>query len=441
MQSPMQSPTTLEWTWDSVYDKPNRRIDQVTQKTTKYKKVVVIADVDTDLRACSGLLKQLGYKVYDDAEVLRRKHESFWTEAADCKQEGKPYEQSDWNKLLGKYDALVSPVIIPFLEEIINPTNHANYQVKVIVLRDFKEEESTNKDSTAYKSLSDYIRSFLTNWLFPRMDPKGLGALQQFKELGEHLQLKHISSIVTGRHQKLVKVFSLDKDTICNILEVAAPPDPIIVAGSAEAVRFTSIQDYIGMKYFHSVSVCFMALAFLIAIAKIICIDSTVGTLIIIIIIIIIAGVLSYFKLTHGAALEPNQADAPTPAPEPKARIPEVIRKQIERTNAANTAKAANAAELAAAPAEKKSPTAPSSQSKNNNDSQRKSDPASASQGPKARPVLSGWGGDIYATIKAADVAAKKARDEKAEADKDKPLGVWTTKYIPRGAAKDEVSK
>lgn len=54
-------------------------------------------------------LKKLGFKVYDFQAASNHYERDFplWLEAARQRQEGRPYSKSDFDKVIGDYDAIV----------------------------------------------------------------------------------------------------------------------------------------------------------------------------------------------------------------------------------------------------------------------------------------------------------------------------------------------
>jgi hypothetical protein len=80
-------------------------------------------------------LKRLGFKIYDFQAASTRYERDFplWVEAAFLRHEGRPYNKSDFDKLIGNYDAVVGVPTSFFYEEFVKL--YPNVKV-ILVTRD-----------------------------------------------------------------------------------------------------------------------------------------------------------------------------------------------------------------------------------------------------------------------------------------------------------------
>ncbi|KAF1363990.1 hypothetical protein EJ07DRAFT_152055 [Lizonia empirigonia] len=88
---------------------PPRLLDSDPNKFRSLKQVIVIGRPGSGTDGIADALKRLGFKVYDFQAASNRYIRDFplWLEAARLRSEGRPYNQSDYDKLIGDYNALV----------------------------------------------------------------------------------------------------------------------------------------------------------------------------------------------------------------------------------------------------------------------------------------------------------------------------------------------
>ncbi|KZM24546.1 uncharacterized protein EKO05_0008656 [Ascochyta rabiei] len=88
---------------------PPRLLDSDPSKFRSLKQVIVIGRPGSGTDGIGDALKKLNFKVYDFQAASNRYERDFplWVEAARLRNEGRPYNQSDYDKLIGDHNALV----------------------------------------------------------------------------------------------------------------------------------------------------------------------------------------------------------------------------------------------------------------------------------------------------------------------------------------------
>ncbi|KAF3033506.1 hypothetical protein E8E12_004522 [Didymella heteroderae] len=98
-----------------------RLIDSDPSKFRSLKRVIVIGRPGSGTDGVGDALTKLGFKVYDFQAASTRYERDFplWVEAAWLRQEGRPYNKSDYDKLIGDHGAIVGMPACFFDKEIV----------------------------------------------------------------------------------------------------------------------------------------------------------------------------------------------------------------------------------------------------------------------------------------------------------------------------------
>ncbi|KAJ8113833.1 hypothetical protein OPT61_g4125 [Boeremia exigua] len=146
---------------------PPRLLDSDPSKFRSLKRVIVVGLPGSGIDGVSDALKKLGFKVYDFQAASDRYERDFplWLEAARLRQEGRPYNKADFDKVIGDYDAIVGVPAGFFGKDFINLYSN----VKVILL-------TTHSNLHAVPELCEKIMSPF----WQRIDPAYFGAIRRF---------------------------------------------------------------------------------------------------------------------------------------------------------------------------------------------------------------------------------------------------------------------
>lgn len=119
-------------------------------------------------------LKKLGFKVYDFQAASNHYERDFplWLEAARLRQEGRPYSKSDFDKVIGDYDAIVGAPACFFDVEFVK----LYPGVKVILV-------TRDSDSEYVQELLKKVKSRFWQWI----DTAYFGTLERFLVLNSVL--------------------------------------------------------------------------------------------------------------------------------------------------------------------------------------------------------------------------------------------------------------
>lgn len=160
-------------------------------------------------------LKVLNYKVYDYDAALSRAHRDFplWVEAASLRNEAKAYTQSDYDKLIGDFNALAALPTAFFDREMIKLYPNA----KFIML-------SSESKYTALAGLIQNACFKVLTYMAPIVDPKRFGPVYTFLDLTkEHkLDAQHVRNTVSERNLLEISSFESWKP-LCEFLKIQEP--------------------------------------------------------------------------------------------------------------------------------------------------------------------------------------------------------------------------
>jgi hypothetical protein len=168
----------------------------------------------THCAALGDALRTLGYKVYDFKAASDRYERDFplWVEAARLCNEGTPYNQSDYDKVIGDHDALVGAPTSFFDHKFIKLYPN----VKVIVVT-----RKPTIDTTA-KLCGRYGR------FWKRFDPTYLGNMSRFIDMASSMRLDYDAVRETVRERNLLEIECFDSwEPLCEFLNVAVPRKPV----------------------------------------------------------------------------------------------------------------------------------------------------------------------------------------------------------------------
>ena len=174
------------------------------------------------LTLCAGVgdaLKELGFKVYDFQAASSRYGRDFplWLEAARLHQEDRPYNKSDFDKLVGDHDALVGAPFSFFDHEFV--TLYPNVKV-ILVTRD------SNLD------LAGKLLEKVTSRFWQRIDPVYFGDMNQFLMLNakrDNYHCRNSDQVIreTVREKNLLEIHnSIAWVPLCKFLDVKVPDAP-----------------------------------------------------------------------------------------------------------------------------------------------------------------------------------------------------------------------
>lgn len=171
------------------------------------------------LTPCSGIsdaLKTLRFKVYDVKTASDRYERDFplWLEAARLRQEGQPYNKSDFDKMIGDYDAVVGAPACYFDLDFVKLYPN----VKVILVT---REASSEMIQRVYKKIKSRF--------WQRFDPDYYGKLNQFFRLCATDPCINQDSVIRShvREKNLLEIHNLIAWVpLCEFLGVKVPDAP-----------------------------------------------------------------------------------------------------------------------------------------------------------------------------------------------------------------------
>ncbi|KAJ4341333.1 hypothetical protein N0V95_007244 [Ascochyta clinopodiicola] len=201
---------------------PPRLLDSDPSKFRSLKQVIVIGRPGSGTDGISDALKKLGFKVYDFQAASHRYERDFplWAEAARLRNEGRPYNQSDYDKLIGDYNALVGAPTSFFDGEFVRLYPN----VKVILV-------TRQPDASAVASLLGKVSSRF--WC--RFDPVYHGNMYQFVMLNGGSELAQC----VGTNEQVIREAVREKNLLeihnlvawvplCSFLGVPVPDVPAL---------------------------------------------------------------------------------------------------------------------------------------------------------------------------------------------------------------------
>lgn len=156
-------------------------------------------------------MKKLGYKVYDFQAASSRYERDFplWLEAARLRSEGRPYNQSDYDKVIGDYNALVGSPTCFFDHDFVKLYSN----VKVILVT---HPSDSNTTADLHKMVEPGLRS--------RLDRVYYGNLRHFLKLACDVKLDHQLIRETVREKNLLEIHNLIAWVpLCKFLGVPIP--------------------------------------------------------------------------------------------------------------------------------------------------------------------------------------------------------------------------
>ncbi|KAF2787246.1 hypothetical protein K505DRAFT_130524 [Melanomma pulvis-pyrius CBS 109.77] len=187
-----------------------RLIDTDKDRFFLLKKLIVIVEPGYDTDGIASALKVLGLKVYDTSEACKNHERDFplWHEAAQAKEQGVSYERYEYDKLTGRYDALVGGPSTFLADDLCKLYTEA----KVIFIT--RKPESTFIDSVLRQ---------VKLAVLARLDPSFFGFIASFMERAGKTSCFDHTAISAKRLLVVDEVTSWDD--ICNFLEQATPKD------------------------------------------------------------------------------------------------------------------------------------------------------------------------------------------------------------------------
>ncbi|KAF3050846.1 hypothetical protein E8E11_008818 [Didymella keratinophila] len=119
--APIDASSALDAEGEAAPPSPARLIDSDPSKFRSLKRVIVISRPGSGADGVGDALTKLGFKVYDFQAASKRYECDFplWVEAACLRDEGRPYNKSDFDKLIGDHDAIVGMPACFFYEDFV----------------------------------------------------------------------------------------------------------------------------------------------------------------------------------------------------------------------------------------------------------------------------------------------------------------------------------
>ncbi|KAF3002983.1 protein transport protein bet1 [Curvularia kusanoi] len=153
---------------------PPRLLDADANKFRSLKQVLVIGLPGSGVDGVAEALKLLGYKVYDFKAASDRYERDFplWLEAARHRDEARPYNKSDLDKVFGDHDAIVGAPASFFGQDLVK----LYLGVKVLLVT--REFDALTVNSFLSKIYSPFWQKF---------DPGFFGAIHQFLDRPVHV--------------------------------------------------------------------------------------------------------------------------------------------------------------------------------------------------------------------------------------------------------------
>ncbi|KAH6642742.1 hypothetical protein C7974DRAFT_420988 [Boeremia exigua] len=199
--------------------KLSRLLDSDPNRFRSLKRVIVIGRPGSGTDGVGDALRKLGFKVYDFKAASNRYERDFplWLEAARLRQEGRPYNKSDFDKLIGDHDAIVGAPACFFDEDFVKLYSN----VKVILVT-----RNSNRD---------IVRGFLakvTSHAWQRIDPGYFGAMNSFVKLStqsDGYDCKNSDKVIreTVKEKNLLEIHdSIAWTPLCGFLGVEVPDAP-----------------------------------------------------------------------------------------------------------------------------------------------------------------------------------------------------------------------
>jgi hypothetical protein len=206
------------------------------------------------LIALSEALKIAGYSVYDAASASANHIRDFplWNEALQAKLAGTPFGRREFDKLTGRYNALVGGPATVFADDLLK----AYPDAKVIVVDGFQ-----NLTFLKYlASLNNSIAKSVIKWL----DPTFFGAVSQFSESFQDALTTALTPVIDYTtiipEKKLLKLQAAESwDPLCKFLEIATPQGPF----PSKAGNMLRSQASFRLRYIANTAIRSLALGFL----------------------------------------------------------------------------------------------------------------------------------------------------------------------------------
>ncbi|KAF2183947.1 hypothetical protein K469DRAFT_634634, partial [Zopfia rhizophila CBS 207.26] len=153
----------------------SRLVDKDQNKFIKLKQAIVLGLPGTGVASMSEALKKLGCIVYDTKEVVKSHERDFglWMECAESKAAGLPFGRNEFDKLMGRYDALVDGPAVYFTDELLKAYPDAKI---IITYRDPDEWMASMNHTSFWLGLS----TFSPLKLLARLDPIFFGKISGF---------------------------------------------------------------------------------------------------------------------------------------------------------------------------------------------------------------------------------------------------------------------
>ncbi|CAO2648350.1 Nn.00g076170.m01.CDS01 [Neocucurbitaria sp. VM-36] len=196
-----------------------RLLDRDPSKFRSIKQVIVVGRPGTGTDAIAEALRMLKFKVYDFKAASDRHARDFplWVEAARLRSEGKPYDQSDYDKVIGDHNALVGAPTCFFDHDFIKLYPN----VKVIMV-------NREPDAETVETLLQNLNKFANKQIMARIDADFFGNISAFLELACKAKLDHQAIRDTVREKNLLEIDSFnDWKPICDFLGARVPEGPV----------------------------------------------------------------------------------------------------------------------------------------------------------------------------------------------------------------------
>lgn len=173
----------------------------------------------TDVTVIAEALKILDFKVYDFKAASDRHERDFplWVEAARLRREGMPYNQSDYDKIIGDHNALVGAPTTFFDHEFVKL--YPNVKIVVVALE---------PDAAVLDTLLRKLQMFVMKHFLARIESGFFGNISAFIELASKGRLEHqgIRQVVRASNLLEIEKFN-DWKPLCDFLRVHEPKEPI----------------------------------------------------------------------------------------------------------------------------------------------------------------------------------------------------------------------
>jgi hypothetical protein len=171
LSDPLGSPKMPELDIIKPHPVTGRLIDSYPITRTKPMRVLCLGQSRTGAATLFTALKQLGYTPYHISVAMGSPKTNFrlWCEALDAKfhGRGKPWGRSEFDKILGSYDAVLDIPAICFVEELVA----AYPEAKVIVMQHDVDSWLRNMDMTGGRVLRWPLWDTLASWDSTHAEP------------------------------------------------------------------------------------------------------------------------------------------------------------------------------------------------------------------------------------------------------------------------------